>query len=255
MTRDGGVPADEGHPDPVAVQRDRVRAQGIRRPRDSDATPKARRSPPPGPSRQPSAPRSPRLAHDRLPEDSPPHGPPDPISRDRACPARRRPDDGRHQRRRRRPLLAGPLVGLAHRAAPEPRRERHPRRLQHPVQGPPDPPPDALRLRRRARRTPGGRLARRGDRDARLLHRRRSDDLALARLDAAGVGDGRRPVRLPRHAALRVAEGMGAAAGGRDRGGQHPVLRGDGAADALVAVHQLPDAAAHARTTSSSASS
>ena len=93
------------------------------------------------------------------------------------------------------------------------------------------------------------------DRDARLLHRRRSDDLALARLDAAGVGDGRRPVRLPRHAAPRVAEGMGAAAGGRDRGGQHPVLRGDGAADALVAVRELPDAPAHARTTSSSASS
>ena len=41
-------------------------------------------------------------------------------------------------------------------------------------------------------------------------------------------------------------KGWGLLLAGADRGGQHPVLRGDGAADALVAVRELPDAPAHA---------
>ena len=55
-----------------------------------------------------------------------------------------------------------------------------------------------------ARPRPAGR----GDVDRdhqRLLPRRRADDLALPRLDAAGVGDGHRPDRLPWHAPLRAS--------------------------------------------------
>src|ERR1700722_11048371 len=77
--------------------------------------------------------------------------------------------------------------------------------------------------------------------DAGLLGGRRVDDLALSSVDAVCVGGGGSAVRVSRAAAAGAVRRVGArgdrAAGGRE----YSVLRGDGAADSLVAVQWVPD--------------
>ncbi len=91
MTNDGEVPADEGHPDPVAAERDRVRTRGLK---DVGIPTRHRRFVDPASRSVASAirPASPpsHVGARPTPEDSPHHGPSKPDSRDRACPARRR---------------------------------------------------------------------------------------------------------------------------------------------------------------------
>src|SRR5215467_4703253 len=76
---------------------------------------------------------------------------------------------------------------------------------------------------------------------ARLFRRRRTDDLAIANLDATGVGSCGGAIRLYRAAIMGAVWQDRPADDWIARRDQYSILRTNGAPDSLVAIQRLPD--------------